>query len=61
MPKKVLAARCGNREGQRQQPTPPTPSGQHCPLQGTLGWTGQELTLQLSALARNGEGTEDLS
>lgn len=43
MPKKVLAD---------------TSPGQHCPLQGTLGWLGQGLTLQLSALAKHGEGME---
>lgn len=34
----------------------PTLPGKHCPLQGALGWSGQEMTLQLSALAKNGEG-----
>lgn len=34
----------------------PIPPGQHCPLQGHWAGQGQALTLQLSALAKNGEG-----
>lgn len=45
MPKKELAAQAGQRQ----------PRGQGCPLQGAH-WSGQELTLQLSALAKDGEG-----
>lgn len=52
MPKKEVATQVGRGRG--------SPQGQHCPLQGALGWSGQGLTLQLSTLAKNGEGMGDL-